>query len=122
MTENEKSPLPPGLYEKITEYISARFRLGKLGIIEKSSQISVSIIIGMIIGFFVLMAIFLFGFGLAEFISFKNGDIYSGFFWVGAIFIILLTLIFLFKKSLSRFIQNKLIHFLSKIMLDDEGI
>jgi hypothetical protein len=122
MLENEKNPLPPGIYEKITDYLSARFRLGKLSFIEKTSQISVSIFIGLILGFFGLMVIFLLGFGLAEYISFKNGNSYSGFLWVGLGFLLGLSLIFIFKKRLSNSIQNRVIYFLSKILLDDESI
>gem|GEM_PF-3114139 len=122
VNENEKNPFPPGLYEKVTEYISARFRLGKLGLIEKSSQISVSLLFGILIGFFLLMVVLLFGFGLAEFISFKNGDSYSGFLWVGFGFLLGLILLLVLRKGIRKRIQNLIIYFLSNILLDDESI
>lgn len=122
MIEYDKGTLPTGLFEKIMEYLSIRFRLGKLGIIEKSSQISVSIFIGVVMGFFFLMVVFLLGFGLAELISFRNGDSFSGFFWVGLGFLLLLIFLIIFKKRLSLYIQNRIINYLSEIMLDDESI
>ncbi len=122
MNENEKPLFPPGLYEKISDYLSARIRLGKLGFIEVFSKISVSLLWGVIIGFFTLMVLFLFGFGLAQMISFLNHDSFSGFYWVGTGFLVLLLILLGFRKTLMKNIQNQVIRFLSKTLLDDEGI
>jgi len=119
--DEDKGSLPPGLYEKIADYIQTRIRIGKLSLIEKSSELSVSLVLGILMGFLSLLVLFLLGFGLAELISYRNGDNYSGFFVVGSSFLVLLILIYIFKNQISRKIQNPIIRFLSKLLMDHEG-
>ncbi len=119
--EEKKTPLPPGLYEKLVAYIHTNIGLGKLGLIETSSSIGVSLLIGFIGGFLGLLVLFLFGFGLAELISFHNKDSFSGFFWVGGVFLLLLIILILFRNPIGKSFQNKIIQMLSTKLYRDES-
>lgn len=121
MTENQNNPIPTGLFEKTTEYFGNQVRLLKLNLIEKFSTISISLIIGLILLFLFIMVFLLLSVGLAEYISFKSGNSFSGFFWVGGGFFILLLGFLIGKSAFTKGIQNPIIKFLSHLFFDDES-
>ncbi len=120
MNEEDKTSSPSDLYENIVDYFNARFRLMKIDFIEKSSKVGGSFLYGLILAFLLVTALLLVGFGLAEFISFKNGNSYSGFFWVGGSFLGLLITLFFFRNRILKSFQNPIIKSLSDLLLEED--
>ena len=96
----EKQPNSFGsLFENAGDYLETRIDLLKLKAINKSSEVTSSIISRVAILIFMFFAIFILNIGLALWIGDLLGKMYLGFFVVAGFYILVAILLHLFKDS-----------------------
>lgn len=88
------------LFEQLKEYITTRIELVKIDLIEKSSALISTIISVVIIGFLSVFILIFLSTGLALYLGDLVQSEAAGFFIVAGIYILLVILIILLRKSL----------------------
>jgi len=87
------------LFEDAGDYLETRLDLLKLQAIDKSSDITSSIVSGITIFLLIIFAVIILNIGLAIWIGTLLGEIYLGFFTVGGFYALLAILLFIFRHS-----------------------
>jgi fatty acid desaturase len=106
----QKTVLIETLLEKTTDYGKVSYELAKLKTLDKTSDMSSSLIIHSIIFAFVLSCLLFFSLGLAYWLGEILGKIYFGFFVVSAFYAITVIILhFFMHKYLKRIICNYII-------------
>jgi hypothetical protein len=87
------------LFEKAGSYLETRLDLLKLQAIDKSSDVTSSLVSRIVILLILLLAVFIGSIGLAIWVGELVGKMYLGFFIVAAFYALLAWLIHLFRKA-----------------------
>ncbi|MEO6721180.1 MAG: hypothetical protein ABIN67_12495 [Ferruginibacter sp.] len=112
----EKEPGTLGsLFEKTGDYLETRLELLKLQAIDKTSDVTSSLVSRIAIVLILSFAIFIANIGLAIWIGELVGKVYLGFFIVAAFYALLAWLIHVFRKA---WIKEPITHMLIKKMLN----
>lgn len=116
-TENmdDKAGTFGSLYNNAGDYLKTRVELIKLQAVDKTSDVTASVVSGVLTFLLVLFAVILFNIGLAVLIGELIGHLYLGFFIVTAFYILLIIIFHVFRKSL---IKNPISTLLIKKMLN----
>ena len=106
------------LFEKAGNYLETRLDLLKLQAIDKSSDVTSSLVSRIAILLILLLAIFIANIGLAIWIGELIGKVYLGFFIVAAFYALLAWLIHIFRKS---WIKDPITNILIKKFVNNEN-
>ncbi len=108
---DEKEFKDRNLFEQLKEYLTTRIELVKIDLIEKSSSIISKIISYILIGFFSIFILIFLSTGLAIYLGSLVNNVAAGFFIVAGIYVLLVILIVLIRKSV---FENRLINMMIK--------
>lgn len=106
-----------GIFNKIMQYFQVKMDVLKLTIVQR-----IAVVMGfcmlMMLGMMLLLAIMLFlGMALSEYFGEMTGSIATGYFIVTGIYLVLLGVIFIFKKHFQRWFAGL---FISLLTTDDD--
>jgi Putative Actinobacterial Holin-X, holin superfamily III len=86
------------LFENAGNYLETSVELLKLQVVNKSSQITASVVSGITILLIIIFGIFILNIGVAIWVGDLLGKMYLGFFVVAGFYILLALLLLLFRK------------------------
>lgn len=95
-----------GVYQKSKEYIDTRFKLFKLGLVERSSRLIASLIVDSVKTILAIFVIFFLSLALGFYLSDLLGSTSLGFLATGGIFVLLIVLVSVFENPLERLFMN----------------
>ena len=106
----EKQPNALGaLFESAGDYLETRVDLLKLKTIDKSSDIISTVVSSMVITLVVAFGVFILNIGISIWLGAVLGQMWYGFFIVGAFYLLLAVLLFVFKNKWLKGPVNDLI-------------
>ncbi len=98
------------LFKKTGDYVETRIDLMKLQAVNKTSEVTSSLVSNIIIVMLGMMTIMLLNIGIAFYVGEVLGGVHYGFFIVAGFYLLLATLIFVFRKEwLKTPVQDKMI-------------
>lgn len=110
-----------GVVQKLKEYIENYADLAYLKFVGRSSKILPGIAVGVIVLLFAFFVVFYFSMALAFFFGELLNSYAAGFALTGAIFILFILLVALFKKAIKMLIANFFVKILVKLRNDDDN-
>jgi uncharacterized membrane protein len=91
------------LFEKTETHVKTTVELFKLKMLEKSADVISSLAANLVIAFFTLLVLIFFHIGAALWIGACLGHAYLGFFIVSGFYVLITTILFIFRK---RWMKN----------------
>lgn len=107
---NDKIILIEMLFEKAEQYAKTTLALYKLKVIDKATDIFASMVTRIVIFMFLTIFFVLMTVGLALYLGDLLGKNYYGFFAVGAFYLLISLVFYLFRKSLEAMFNDYLIN------------
>lgn len=95
-----------GIFQKSKVYIDTRFKLLKLGLVERSSRLIASLIVDGVKTIFAVFVIFFLSLALGFYLSEVLGSSALGFLATGGIFVLLIVLVSVLERPLERLFMN----------------
>ena len=107
--------------EKITEYLSLKFEIIRLEVIERLVNVMGYTIFTMLVIFLAFSCIFFTGFGLAEWIGELLNKRYAGYFIMGGMLLLALVIAIWQSGFIIKFFANKFVTMLTSSTANDES-
>lgn len=110
MEQDSKTSSFESLFKKTGDYVETRIDLMKLQAVNKTSEVTSSIVSNIIIVILGMMTIMLLSIGIAFYLGEVLGGVHYGFFIVGGFYLLLGIILFVFRKEwLKTPVQDKMI-------------
>ena len=110
MEQDSRTSSFESLFKKTGEYVETRIDLMKLQAVNKTSEVTSSLVSNIIIVMLGMMTIMLLNIGIAFYLGEVLGGIHYGFFIVGGFYLLLATVLYVFRKDwLKTPVQDKMI-------------
>jgi Putative Actinobacterial Holin-X, holin superfamily III len=110
MEQDNKTISLESLFKKTGDYVETRIDLMKLQAVNKTSEVTSSLVSNIIIGMLGLMMLVIFNIGVAFYLGEVLGKVHYGFFAVGGFYLVLSLLLYAFRNQwLKTPVQDKMI-------------
>lgn len=110
MDQDNKTSSIESLFKKTGEYVETRIDLLKLQAVDKTSEVTSSLVSNIVIGVLGIMMFSIFNIGIAFYLGEILGKVYYGFFMVSGFYLLLVILLYVFKKDwIKGPVQDKMI-------------
>lgn len=99
MNQDSNSSSIETLFKKTGDYVETKIDLLKLQAVDKTSEVTSSLVSNIVIGVLGMMMLIIFNIGIAFYLGEVLGRIYYGFFLVSAFYMLLTVLLYVFRKD-----------------------
>lgn len=110
MDQDSKTSSIESLFKKTGDYVETRIDLMKLQAVNKTSEVTSSLVSNIIIGILCTMTMMLLNIGIAFYLGEVLGGVHYGFFIVSGFYILVAVLFYVYRKDwLKTPVQDKII-------------